>query len=222
MNLDDFNVKNLVNSLSNNSFSNIISDFIKELSGHLQNNNNERIANLNKEMQEYYNEREKIMNTTKLEEEKTYVVSGIKDNSITVVDIENGDEIRVYISTNDEELRELNGDGIYDRIYMMNESEFLNLNLTDNIILKDNQLYSNSEKIKITNNLALRLLEDLYMQERQTEGQQYRVTEIKDNKIYLTNSDGTGGYFPIHKELYPEFEVGDIVQKNNKKYSKVE
>ena len=45
----------------------------------------------------------------------------------------------------------------------MDKSAFLNLNLTDNIIMKDNKLYSNSEKIEIKNNLAWRLLSDLYM-----------------------------------------------------------
>lgn len=30
-------------------------------------------------MKEYYDEREKILNTTNIEEEKTYVVSGIRD-----------------------------------------------------------------------------------------------------------------------------------------------
>ena len=173
-------------------------------------------------MQEYYDERERIMNTTNLEEDKTYVVSGIRDNAIKVVDIENGNEIKVYISTDSETLDKLNSNGIYDRIYQIDKSEFLNLNLTDNIIMKDNKLYSNSEKIEIKNNLAWRLLSDLYMGERETDGQRYEVADIKENKVYLTNADGTGGYFSIHKELYPDFEVGDIVQKNNRKYSKVE
>ena len=104
----------------------------------------------------------------------------------------------------------------------MDKSAFLNLNLTDNIIMKDNKLYSNSEKIEIKNTLAWRLLSDLYMGEIETEGKQYKVEEIKDNEVYLTNADGTGGYFPIHRELYPDLKVGDIVQKNNRKYSKVE
>ena len=54
----------------------------------------------------------------------------------------------------------------------MDKSAFLNLNLTDNIIMKDNKLSSNSEKIEIKNNLAWRLLSDLYMGEIETEGKQ--------------------------------------------------
>ena len=228
MNLGDFNFKDLGKNLnSNNSFSNFVNNFINELSNYLQNlkdkeQNNQSVDSVYKEMQEYYDERERIMNTTNLEEDKTYVVSGIRDNAIKVVDIENGNEIKVYISTDSETLDKLNSNGIYDRIYQIDKSEFLNLNLTDNIIMKDNKLYSNSEKIEIKNNLAWRLLSDLYMGERETDGQRYEVADIIENKVYLTNADGTGGYFSIHKELYPDFEVGDIVQKNNRKYSKVE
>lgn len=228
MNLGDFNFKDLGKNLnSNNSFSNFVNNFINELSNYLQNlkdkeQNNQSVDSVYKEMQEYYDERERIMNTTNLEEDKTYVVSDIRDNAIKVVDIENGNEIKVYISTDSETLDKLNSNGIYDRIYQIDKSEFLNLNLTDNIIMKDNKLYSNSEKIEIKNNLAWRLLSDLYMGERETDGQRYEVADIKENKVYLTNADGTGGYFSIHKELYPDFEVGDIVQKNNRKYSKVE
>lgn len=226
MNLDDFNIKELGKNLfSNNAITNFVAEFVKELSNYLQNNKKENENNMdkfNKEMQQYYNEREEMMNTTKLEEEKKYVVSGIRDNTIKVVDIENGNEIKIYVTTDNESLKRLKNEGIYNKIYAMDKSAFLNLNLTDNIIMKDNKLYSNSEKIEIKNNLAWRLLSDLYMGEIETEGKQYKVEEIKDNEVYLTNADGTGGYFPIHRELYPDLKVGDIVQKNNRKYSKVE
>ena len=228
MDLGNFNIKDLGKNLNSNKyFSNHVNNFINELSNYLKNpkdkeQNNQSVDSVYKEMKEYYDEREKILNTTNLEKEKTYVVSGIRDNTINVVDIENGNEIQVYVATDNETLKKLNDNGIYNRIYTMGKSEFLNLNLTDNIIMKDNKLYSNSEKIEIKNNLAWRLLSDLYMGERETEGQRYEVAEIKENKVYLTNADGSGGYFSIHKELYPDFEVGDIVQKNNRKYSKVE
>lgn len=228
MNLGDFNIKYLGKNMnSKNSFSSLVNNFINELSNYLQNfkdkeQNKKSVDSVYKEMKEYYDEREKILNTTNLEEEKTYVVSGIRDNTIKVVDIENGNEIKIYVATDNETLKNLNNNGIYNRIYTMDKTELFNLNLTDNIIMKDNKLYSNSEKIEIKNNLAWRLLSDLYMGERETEGQRYEVAEIKENKVYLTNADGSGGYFSIHKELYPDFEVGDIVQKNNRKYSKVE
>lgn len=228
MNLGDFNIKNLGKDLmTNNSFTNFVNEFIKELSNYLQNNkqpnmNNGKSNIFDKEIQEFNGERERMMNTTDLEEGKNYVVSGIRDNSINVVDIENGNEIKVYISTSNKTLKELNSNGIYDRIYEMDKSEFLDLNLTDNITMKNNQLYSNTNKIEIKNNLAWRLLSDLYAGERETEGKKYEVAEIKENKVYLTNADGSGGYFSINKELYPDFEIGDIVQKSNRKYNKLE
>lgn len=227
MNLGDFNIKSLGKDLlSNNTLPNFVNDFIKELSNYLQSNkgNNINGKNLNKSdrnVQNYHNEREKNMNDIKLKEDKTYVVSDISDNSINVVDIENGDEIKIYISTDDDTMKKLNDDGIFDKIYKIDKTEFLKLNLTDNIVMKQNKLYSNSNKIEIKNNLAWRILSDLYMGERETEGKQYIVTDIKGKKVYLTNADGTGSYFSIHKELYPDFEIGDIVIKNNREYSKV-
>ena len=183
-----------------------INCFLDDLSNHLKK------GELNKEIKEYTNQIENIKNTEKLNEDKTYVVSNIEDNSINVVDIENGKEIKVYISTDEKNM---------DRAYTMDKNEFLNLNLTDNIIMKDNRLYSNSEPIEIKNDKAYELLADLYMEEKESEGMQYEVIEIKDDKIFLTNADGSGGYFSIHKELYPDFEVGDIVQRNNKRYNKL-
>lgn len=224
MNLEEFNIKNLGKDLFSNK---ALPNFINELSSYLhniqnKNESNECIKTLNEEMQEYYDEREKIMNTTNLEEDKIYVVSDIRDNTIKVVDIENGNEIKVYISTDNETIEQLNNEGIYNRIYSMDKLDFLNLNITNNIIMSNGRLYSNSEKIEIKNNLAWRLLADLYTGEKETEGKQYKVAEITGNKVYLTNANGSGGYFSIHKELYPDFKEGDIIEKNNRKYSKVE
>ena len=225
MNLGDFNIKNSNKDLlSENTFINSVKDFIKDLSTYLQNKKidyNNDSKNINKEVLNYHGEREKYMNIKQLKEDKTYVASDISDNSINVVDIENGDEIKVYVSTDDETKESLNNAGIFDSIFEMDKMDFLKLKLTDNIVLKENKLYSNSNKIEIKNYIAWRLLSDLYMSERETEGKQYKVLDIKDNKIYLTNADGTGGYFSIHKELYPDLKTGDLVVKNNREYSKV-
>ena len=125
MNLDDFNIKELGKNLfSNNAVTNLVTEFVKELSNYLQNNKKENENNMdkfNKEMQQYYNEREEMMNTTKLEEEKKYVVSGIRDNTIKVVDIENGNEIKIYVTTDNESLKRLKNEGIYNKIYAMDK-----------------------------------------------------------------------------------------------------
>ena len=83
MNLDDFNIKELGKNLfSNNAVTNLVTEFVKELSNYLQNNkkenennmDNANLSKFNKEMQQYYNEREEMMNTTKLEEKNMQLV----------------------------------------------------------------------------------------------------------------------------------------------------
>ena len=82
MNLDDFNIKELGKNLfSNNAITNFVAEFVKELSNYLQNNKKENENNMdkfNKEMQQYYNEREEFMNTTRTKEGKKDVVSELE------------------------------------------------------------------------------------------------------------------------------------------------
>ena len=179
---------------------------------------------------------------SKLKEEKKYVVSDISETSISLVDIENGDELNInlefvnisnsWTESNEKEnhsyttkdkkmstIEETESDKT--NTYKINKKDFLELNLTDTIKLENNQLYVSHENVEIKNDLAWRLLEDIYISEEETEGMQYKVVEIKENKIYLTNYDGTGGYFSIFREVYPELEVGDVVEKHNKKYIKI-
>lgn len=185
----------------------------------------------------------------KLEEGKKYIVSDFSDNTINVVDIENGNEIDINIKIIDtckdnfvpdsfDEINETNNINISEdnisknenknfitedeeNSYIIDKCDFLYLNLTDVINLKGNKLYVTHEKPEIKNDLAWRLLEDLYISEEETEGMKYKVTDIKENKIYLTNYDGTGGYFSIYKEVYPNLKIGDIVEKHNRKYIKI-
>lgn len=179
---------------------------------------------------------------SKLKEEKKYVVSDISETSISLVDIENGDELNInieFVNTNNN-WTESNGKENHSHTtkdkktstiketeldktdtYKINKKDFLELNLTDTIKLENNQLYVSHEYVEIKNDLAWRLLEDIYMNEEETEGMQYKVVEIKENKIYLTNYDGTGGYFSIFREIYPDLKVGDVVAKHNKRYIKI-
>ena len=205
MNIDDLESKKRGEELSLIKKSNsVFDDFLRELLNFFEKNSNknEDISDKNR-------------NTSILEEDKIYVVSNIEDNSINVVDIENGNEVKINVLTSDENMLNSSND------YYMDRLDFLNLNLTDNVVAKNNKLCINFDKIEIKNELAWCLLEDLYCEEMETEGQQYKVVEITDNKIFLTNADDSGGYFSIYKELYPDFEVGDIVEKNNKKYYRI-
>ncbi len=195
MNLTNFNDERLEKNVSiNNALPDFVNDFINDLSNYLQG---------------------KDVNI--LKEDKTYVVSNISGNSINVVDIENGDEIKINISTEKENIKERNL-----ATYQMEKTEFMKLNLTDNVVLKDNMLHPNNDKIEIRSDKAWRILSDLYMGEKETEGKEYRVVDMKNDKAYLTNADGSGGYFSVYKELYPDFKVGDIVKKSNREYIKTE
>ena len=46
----------------------------------------------------------------------------------------------------------------------------------------------------------------------------YSVSDVSDEKIYLSNTK-EGGYFSIPKEAYPDFKVGDLVKNVNGKYT---
>ena len=228
MDLGNFSLKNLGKDLlENKTFNNFVSNFIEELSEYLQNNkktdnSDNKIDKFNNEMQHYYNERERIKTTTPLEENKTYVISGIYDNRLQVVDIDNGNEIEIFASTGDKGLDKFNGSEIQNRTYEIDRKEFLNLRLTDNVVLNGAKLNTNTDKVEIKSDLAWRLLADLYDGIKISNGQKYEIVDIKENELYLTNADGSGGYFPIYKELYPDFQIGDIVQRNDRIYNKVD
>ena len=81
MDLGDFNIKN--DLFEKNNLCKRINEFAKELSNFLQ-----KMNNIND------------VHTSQLEEGKLYVISDIRNNEINVVDIDNGNEIKVYISTN--------------------------------------------------------------------------------------------------------------------------
>ena len=230
MELGNFITKNLGEDLlEDKKFCNMVKDFINELSNYLKNNESNKDSNmdnnknnkLDEKIQEHYDRCERIRTTTLLKENKTYVISDIYDNRLQVVDIENGDEIEIYVLTGDENLDKFNDMKLCNRVYTMNRLEFLNLNLTDNVVLKNGMLNANTDEVKIKNDFAWKLLSDLYESRITDNGKMYEIKDIKENKLYLTNADGSGGYFSIYQELYPDFKVGDIVQRNNRKYDKV-
>ena len=155
-----------------------------------------------------------------METGKIYVISDITDNKLSIVDISNGFETEIYVKTGDENLDVYTNDN-YGPYYTMDELTFMNLNLTDAIQFNNDILSFYKEDFEITNIDAWNLLADLFDLEKISEGQEYEVVEVSDFKIFLTNADGSGGYFSIYRELYPDFTVGDIVKKIDKKYIKI-
>lgn len=126
-----------------------------------------------------------------------FVVSDINDDIVSLIDISNGNEIKTSNFTKDD----LN-----------------NIDLGSNIIFENNKFVITDEKFEITNLDAKAKLDDLYFNLEDEEGSLFSVKKIDDDKIYLTNTQ-EGGYFSISKEKYPDFEVGDILRKENGKYT---
>lgn len=157
------------------------------------------------------------MDNNSLEPNKIYVISDITDNKLCVVDISTGVEHTLYVLTGDENL-DVYTSNDYGPYYNMDELSFMNLNLTDAVELKNGALTFYKENFEITNSDAWSLLVDLYDLENESEGQEYKVVDISDFKVFLTNADDSGGYFSIYRELYPDFKIGDIVKKVDKKY----
>lgn len=169
MNLSEFLEKKLSDS---NKTNNLVSDFIKDLQNHLEN------AELN------------------IENGSKFVVTDINGDMVSLVNIENGDELKTSNFRKD---------------------DLINLDLGSNVIFKDNRFSLTNEKFEITNLNAKSKLDDLFFNIDEEEGSLFSVKKIDDDKIYLTNIQ-EGGYFSISKDKYPDFNVGDTLKKEHGKY----
>ena len=92
--MDIGNFKELVKGVTNNyTFSNMVSNFIKELSKAL----------------------EKSSNNIEIKEGDINIVYGIFEEKVTLLNPETGKEQEIYISTSDEVKNKLQNKGIYDK-----------------------------------------------------------------------------------------------------------
>ena len=146
-----------------------------------------------------------------------YVITDIVDEKLTLIDISNGNEFNIHISTSNEDTERLNNLGIHSNIYMMPKKDFHSLDLSSNLIFKDGNYSIYNNEIIITNSDVSAKLQDMYFCLKQEEGQVYVVDKISDEKVFLTTQDGQG-YFYIYQDVYPDFKVGDLVKKQNRKY----
>jgi len=145
-----------------------------------------------------------------------YVVRDINDEKLSLINIKNGEEIDISVI-------DLNGDSlnskdISDNVYQMSKQDLYSLNLGSNVTLKNGKCTPYYDKIKIENPVAAAKLEDMYFCLEQEKNAIYSVTEVSEDKIYLTDTE-EGGYFSIPKAAYPDFKVGDLVKNINGKYS---
>lgn len=169
---------------------------------------------------------EAIRNTTKelnnsqvLEEGKIYAIQGISNEKLQVVDIKDGYNFDVYISINEKTLKELNDKGITNKIYEMSKENFYTLEQGDNITIENGKCIPYEGKIKITSDKAREILDELYFNLKNEEGRNYIVTNIIDEKIYMHDTEYNGEY-QVYKEVYPDWQIGDIITRQNSKYIK--
>ena len=131
-----------------------------------------------------------------IENGSKFVVTDINDDTVSLVNIENGDELKTSNFRKD---------------------DLINLDLGSNVIFKDNRFSLTNEEFEITNLNAKSKLDDLFFNIDEEEGSLFSIKKIDDDKIYLANIQ-EGGYFSISKDKYPDFNVGDTLKKEHGKY----
>lgn len=210
------------NILNNKEVNNLLSDFIKELTKALNKNeeksNTNSIEEFEKKLNQVKENRQEINNSKEISENDICVVYGMKDNKLTLINIENGKEFDIYITTSQEDRKKLEEKDI-NNICQMNKNDFYNIDLGSKLIVKNNKFEVYNGELNIKDQEAFNKLDEMYSAIKEDENKNFIVTEITDEKIYLTYENGEGN-ISIYKELYPELKIGDIVKKQEGKYIK--
>lgn len=210
------------NILNNKEVNNLLSDFIKELTKALNKNeeksNTNSIEEFEKKLNQVKENRQEINNSKEISENDICVVYGMKDNKLTLINIENGKEFDIYITISQEDRKKLEEKDI-NNICQMNKNDFYNIDLGSKLIVKNNKFEIYNGELNIKDQEAFNKLDEMYSAIKEDENKNFIVTEITDEKIYLTYENGEGN-ISIYKELYPELKIGDIVKKQEGKYIK--
>lgn len=210
------------NILNNKEVNTLLSDFIKELTNALNKNeeksNTNSIEEFEKKLNQVKENRQEINNSKEISENDICVVYGMKDNKLTLINIENGKEFDIYLTTSQEDRKKLEEKDI-NNICQMNKNDFYNIDLGSKLIVKNNKFEIYNGELNIKDQEAFNKLDEMYSAIKEDENKNFIVTEITDEKIYLTYENGEGN-ISIYKELYPELKIGDIVKKQEGKYIK--
>lgn len=149
------------------------------------------IKELGQELQKFINKND----NKELVEGTKYVVRDMNDEKASLVNIENGDEIDINAKLISKE----------------------DIDLGSAIIVKDGKYEPYDGEIQIKNKEAYAKLEEMYFNIEQEKGAVYSVSNITEEKIFLTDTK-EGGYFSIPRNKYPNFKEGDLVKKEKGKY----
>lgn len=173
-----------------------------------------------KEMEDFIHQLEKFVNNknplrNKIEE-RICVVKDRKDERLTLVNIENGEELDIFLAKSEQDIKRLNERYSTNHIYRISEEDFYQIDLGESLSLEDGKCNVYHEKIDIKNKDAFQKLEDLYFNLKEEEGQEFTVDKITKDKIFLEGKEG--GYFSIYKKAYPNFKIGNTVKKEDGKY----
>ena len=206
MNLEDF--KNLGKDLSKNkTFDNMITSFMKELSNALQKSNSTKDIIHNNEI------------SNNFEDGEVNFIYGLRDENVVLLNPNTGEQKNIYIATSNEEKDALNSKGIYDNIYEMDKNTFHNLDFGDKLIMKNGNFEIYNGEVEIKDDKTWFILDDMNSQRKKYDNTNFIVKEDQGEKFLLTHENGKGHIY-IYKDIYPDFEVNDIVTRIDGKYYK--
>jgi hypothetical protein len=142
-----------------------------------------------------------------ISENSIYVITDINDKKLSLTDIGNGEEIEISVSFTVSN----------QNTYNMQKEDFCHLDLGRFLTIKNNYINILNDSIEIENKSVAAKLKDMYFCIEQEKDAVFSVTEISEDKIFLTNTQ-EGGHFSILKEIYPDFKIGDLLKKVDGKY----
>lgn len=181
------------NFLNNNQDknNNLITEFLNSIKEALQ-----KISNLNNN---------KPLND--MSENSIFIITDINDKKLSLTNIDNGHEVEISVNFTNSK----------DTNYNISKENFCHLDLGKFLTIKNNSINLLNDTIEIENESVAAKLENMFFCLEQEKDAVFSVTEISDDKIFLTNTQ-EGGHFSILKEIYPDFKVGNLLKKVNGKY----
>ena len=166
------------NILNNKEVNNLLSDFIKELTKALNKNeeksNTNSIEEFEKKLNQVKENRQEINNSKEISENDICVVYGMKDNKLTLINIENGKEFDIYITISQEDRKKLEEKDI-NNICQMNKNDFYNIDLGSKLIVKNNKFEIYNGEINIKDQEAFNKLDEMYSTIKEDENKNFII-----------------------------------------------